>query len=604
MNFGNVIEGLLDSYNSIDVRTASFIQNNSWQSAVTIVRFRKEITEELEKIHAELREENGIIENETFRVSLYSLPITQWQSFRENWNKKFISLRDDYAVNIIDTGEMNEERAEPVDLRESDYVNKGWNSYCVSKHTSRTGINAKLKQYDKQAIEQGFISVQEYISTIFEVGGGMLGDQGNNMIVAPVYLIISSVEFEDKTIKINCTGILSPLELTVTFYELDNNQMPRNPKKRKRFSFGPTGYSRSIQEFSITEELEEFSQGDYFRVRIFKNNIPVAYDSNYVNPSNIEPRYVLSDEPFLKELFRLREYYRSLRQLLEVHFSGYTINVDENTNRIYLQLCLVIEDILNFPDFSELRRNDWKPLDNLLSYNPDYADEDWGYGGKQMCADFYSEIEKLFIKHGQKEFQLESKDINLLNAVQNFIQNYQHEKKEADIQFAKSAERAGREFNRKFSEAQNNKSSQLQESLKKWDIFISHASEDKLTVARPLAEKLISLGLEVWYDELSMRWGRSLRDQIDEGLKNSFYGIVILSKVFFEKKWTKIELDGLTAIMTSTGKDNILPLRYKITPEQVAKVSPTLAGIFSRSWDEGIEKLSKEVKELVDEIKG
>ena len=138
---------------------------------------------------------------------------------------------------------------------------------------------------------------------------------------------------------------------------------------------------------------------------------------------------------------------------------------------------------------------------------------------------------------------------------------------------------------------------------KKWDVFISHASEDKETVAKPFAEKLRSMGLKVWYDEFSLKWGKSLRKSIDEGLSNSSFGIVILSKVFFQKTWTKMELDGLTTIMTTTGQDNILPLRFRISNEDVAKVSPTLAGIFSRSWDEGIEKLSNEVQELVNENK-
>lgn len=610
MHFADAIEGLLDSYNSIDIRTAAFIENNSWQSAVTVVRFRKESTDELEKIHAKLREENGIIENEIFRVSLHSYPITKWKSFRENWYKKFISLRDDYTVNIIGVGELNEEQTEPMDILNNDYVNKDWKSYCVSKHTSRTGINAKLKQHDKKAIENGFMSIQEYISTIFEIGGGMLGDQGNNMIVAPVYLRISSVEFEDKTIKINCSGIPSPLDLTVTFYELDHNKMPRNPKKRERFSYGPTGYSKSVQEFTITKELEDFSQEDYFRIRIFRKNVPVEYNSNYVNFCQTEPRFKLSDEPFLKELFRLREYYQNLRQLLEVHFSGYTIKADENTNRIYLQLCLIIEEILNYPDFSELRKNDWKPLENLLFYHQDYAEEDWEYGGRQMCADFISEIEKLFIKHGQKEFQLEPQDIKNLDATQNFIQNYQIEKKESDIQFKKYAEKAGTEFNKKLSKTGKEAKPELQSEIKpkplsgnkRWDVFISHASEDKNDVARPFADGLIEQGLDVWYDEFSLKWGDGLMESINHGLANSLFGIVIFSPNFFKNKWPKLELEALIEL-TKPGEKKILPLRYQLSHDELKKLSPIISGKLSRSWDDGLDALTKEVRELVQEKK-
>ena len=38
-----------------------------------------------------------------------------------------------------------------------------------------------------------------------------------------------------------------------------------------------------------------------------------------------------------------------------------------------------------------------------------------------------------------------------------------------------------------------------------YDVFISHASEDKNSVVRPLAEALVARGLKVWYDEFELR---------------------------------------------------------------------------------------------------
>ena len=80
---------------------------------------------------------------------------------------------------------------------------------------------------------------------------------------------------------------------------------------------------------------------------------------------------------------------------------------------------------------------------------------------------------------------------------------------------------------------------------KKWDVFICHASEDKPAFVAPLAKALGESGLSVWYDDRTLRMGDSLRQKIDEGLANARYGIVVLSKPFFEKKWTQHELDGL-----------------------------------------------------------
>ena len=70
---------------------------------------------------------------------------------------------------------------------------------------------------------------------------------------------------------------------------------------------------------------------------------------------------------------------------------------------------------------------------------------------------------------------------------------------------------------------------------KKWDVFICHASEDKEEIADPLANKLTRLGIKVWYDKFRLRWGNRLMKQIDRGLVNSKYGIVILSCSFFDK---------------------------------------------------------------------
>ena len=54
-----------------------------------------------------------------------------------------------------------------------------------------------------------------------------------------------------------------------------------------------------------------------------------------------------------------------------------------------------------------------------------------------------------------------------------------------------------------------------------YDVFISHASEDKDSIVRSLANALTELGLKVWYDEFTLRIGDSLRQKIDRGLATS-----------------------------------------------------------------------------------
>ncbi|TCB52671.1 TIR domain-containing protein [Acinetobacter sp. ANC 4779] len=116
----------------------------------------------------------------------------------------------------------------------------------------------------------------------------------------------------------------------------------------------------------------------------------------------------------------------------------------------------------------------------------------------------------------------------------------------------------------------------IAESEPEYDLFISHASEDKEDFVRPLAETLQGLGLKVWYDEFSMRVGDSLRRKIDSGLRNSRYGTVVLSADFIKKEWTNYELDALVA-REMNGHKMILPIWHKITKTDVMNYSPNLA---------------------------
>jgi hypothetical protein len=69
------------------------------------------------------------------------------------------------------------------------------------------------------------------------------------------------------------------------------------------------------------------------------------------------------------------------------------------------------------------------------------------------------------------------------------------------------------------------------------DVFICHASEDKGDFVRPLADELQRQGLRVWYDEFTLKVGDSLRREIDRGLRDARYGVVVLSPAFFVKDW-------------------------------------------------------------------
>lgn len=133
-----------------------------------------------------------------------------------------------------------------------------------------------------------------------------------------------------------------------------------------------------------------------------------------------------------------------------------------------------------------------------------------------------------------------------------------------------------------------------------WDVFISHASEDKEAVAIPLRNALAELGVTVWLDKTELRLGDSLRRKIDEGIRSSRFGIVVLSETFFAKGWTNHELDGLVT-RNVAGEQSLLPIWHALSAEQVRAHSPSLAdkvalSTAGTSIDEMAEQIAAVVK--------
>lgn len=135
--------------------------------------------------------------------------------------------------------------------------------------------------------------------------------------------------------------------------------------------------------------------------------------------------------------------------------------------------------------------------------------------------------------------------------------------------------------------------------VKNWDVFISHASEDKDEFVRELAEHLIKLGVKVWYDEFTLKLGDSLIDSINYGLSQSNYGIIVISPDFLVKKWTDIEYKSLLN-KEEKGKKSILPIWHKVNAEEVKKFSLYLVDKFSLNTAKlSVEKIAIEICEII-----
>lgn len=137
------------------------------------------------------------------------------------------------------------------------------------------------------------------------------------------------------------------------------------------------------------------------------------------------------------------------------------------------------------------------------------------------------------------------------------------------------------------------------DDLREHDVFISHASEDKDEIVRPLAMALKNAGLSVWYDEFELKIGDSLRQKIDKGLAKSKFGIVVLSKSFIKKGWTNYELDGIITKVVS-GEQVLLPIWHNITKQEVVDFSPSIADKLARNTANfTVDEIAIEIAELI-----
>ncbi|WP_281184640.1 DUF1883 domain-containing protein [Trichlorobacter lovleyi] len=141
----------------------------------------------------------------------------------------------------------------------------------------------------------------------------------------------------------------------------------------------------------------------------------------------------------------------------------------------------------------------------------------------------------------------------------------------------------------------------LEPGTESFDVFISHASEDKDSIVRSLATELANHGLKVWYDEFTLKIGDSLRQKIDRGLAKSRVGLVVLSPSFVAKGWTNYELDGIVTRAVS-GEQILLPIWHNITKQEVIDFSPSLADKVARSTaTHTVKEIAIEIAELLEE---
>lgn len=125
------------------------------------------------------------------------------------------------------------------------------------------------------------------------------------------------------------------------------------------------------------------------------------------------------------------------------------------------------------------------------------------------------------------------------------------------------------------------------------DIFICHASEDKRGIVGPIVQAFTQAGISVWYDEAEIKWGDSVTQKVNEGLKISRFVIVVLSPSFAKKNWPQRELNAALNIEASTGEVKVLPLLVGSEEEkkEILERYPLLNDKKYLPWDGDLRKI-------------
>lgn len=137
------------------------------------------------------------------------------------------------------------------------------------------------------------------------------------------------------------------------------------------------------------------------------------------------------------------------------------------------------------------------------------------------------------------------------------------------------------ENKRTAEEKEKSSMSSIKSPRKQYDLFISHASADKLSYVDDLYTALSRLKIDIFYDKEELSWGDNWKDRIIEGTEKSEFAIIIISESFFGREWTERELNEFLQRQNASGQKIILPLLYNITFEDVKLHYPELEFIQS-----------------------
>jgi len=126
------------------------------------------------------------------------------------------------------------------------------------------------------------------------------------------------------------------------------------------------------------------------------------------------------------------------------------------------------------------------------------------------------------------------------------------------------------------------------------DLFLSHASDDKVRYIQPLAESLTTRKITYWLDSVEIGWGDNIPLRINEGLRTSRYLLLCLSRSFLNRRWPEAEMASVLARQNATGQKQVLPLILN-SKELMLNQYPILASLAYKEYKGSAEVVADEI---------
>lgn len=129
-----------------------------------------------------------------------------------------------------------------------------------------------------------------------------------------------------------------------------------------------------------------------------------------------------------------------------------------------------------------------------------------------------------------------------------------------------------------------------------YDVFISHASEDKDAIARPIFEACAKLGVKAFLDEAHIGWGQSFTQKINSALGSSRTVLAIVSQVSVTKEWPVTEVNTALSLEVS-GQKKVVPLL--VGKPDLSRL-PLISGKDAMAWTGDAMAVAKRLKAAKD----